>query len=398
MSLSTTVSALTRDKFMPILVDNIFNSNVLCYKLLKNSEKLDGGAKIVTPIEYAQNGNSGWVKPNAGTLTDGTSPLLNSMTEVAKKAEWDWATAYNSINISGEEKFVNAGSSQVLSVLKARMANAEKTIKDLFGTGMFATAVVPEGLTTLNGSGIFSNLSVNADVLAHDNGNGLIHDFTGNTGTALHIPKGKVVGSIIGYDRSVGGIDTGTPGVTVDFWNSNLGTFEWASGLVGGDGVDLFINGANDNGTCDFKAFTTTVNGVATGVRAMTQMYGACTVDSDSPDLIVTTQTIYDAYESSLQGNMRFDGDATLGDAGFQSLRFKGASVVVDSHCPAGQMYFLNTRYLDFKVHSNRNFAFEDFKAMESIDAMQARIFWMGQLVCTNPRMQGMLVGGPTGY
>jgi len=397
MSLSTTVSALTRDKFMPILVDNIFNSNVLCYKLLKNSEKVDGGAKIVTPIEYAQNGNSGWVKPNAGTLTGG-GDLASAMTEVAKKAEWDWATAYNSINISGEEKFVNAGSSQVLSVLKARMANAEKTIKDLFGTGMFASTVVAEGLTTLNGSGTFSNLSVNADVLAHDNGNGLIHDFTGNTGTALHIPKGKVVGSIVGYDRSVGGIDTGTPGVTVDFWNSNLGTFEWASGLVGGDGVALLINGTNDNGTCDFNAFTTTVNGVATGVRAMTQMYGACTVDSDSPDLIVTTQTIYDAYESSLQGNKRFDGDAVLGDAGFQSLRFKGASVVVDSHCPAGQMYFLNTRYLDFKVHSKRNFAFEDFKAMESIDAMQARIFWMGQLVCTNPRMQGMLVGGPTGY
>ncbi len=152
------------------------------------------------------------------------------------------------------------------------------------------------GATSPPGSGTFSNLSVNADVLAHDNGNGLIHDFTGNTGTALHIPKGKVVGSIVGYDRSVGGIDTGTPGVTVDFWNSNLGTFEWASGLVGGDGVALLINGTNDNGTCDFNAFTTTVNGVATGVRAMTQMYGACTVDSDSPDLIVTTQTIYDAY------------------------------------------------------------------------------------------------------
>jgi len=61
-------------------------------------------------------------------------------------------------------------------------------------------------------------------------------------------------------------------------------------------------------------------------------------------------------------------------------------------------MYFLNSRYLDFKVHSKRNFAFEDFKPMETKDGIQARIFWMGQLVCSAPRYQGLLVGGATGY
>ena len=53
MAFTDTMSALTRDKFMPILVDNIFNSNALCLKLLKNADKLDGGAKIIVPIEYA---------------------------------------------------------------------------------------------------------------------------------------------------------------------------------------------------------------------------------------------------------------------------------------------------------------------------------------------------------
>ena len=58
MALTNTLSALTREKFMPILVDNIFNSNALCLKLLKNADKLDGGEKIVTPIEYATNANT----------------------------------------------------------------------------------------------------------------------------------------------------------------------------------------------------------------------------------------------------------------------------------------------------------------------------------------------------
>ena len=58
MALSDSVSALTREKFIPVLVDNIYNSNVLCLKLLKNAEKLDGGKNIVIPVEYAKLGGT----------------------------------------------------------------------------------------------------------------------------------------------------------------------------------------------------------------------------------------------------------------------------------------------------------------------------------------------------
>jgi hypothetical protein len=355
---------------MPILVDNIFNSNVLCFKLLKNSEKLDGGAKIVTPVEYAQNGNSGWVTQNAGT--SGGSNLGQAMTEVADKATWEWATAYNSVVLSGEEQYVNGGSAQVLSVLKAKMSNAEKTIKDLFGTGLFASAQATDGLVTLNGAGTVASADYSGASELIDT----------PTDTSLFHAPGNVDDAVCGYNRSLGGINSDSK----SWWDAKLGTFS------------TMLADASNNVAPTFSEWTSTTNGVADGVKKMTQMYGACSIDNDQPDLIVTTQVIYDAYESSLQGNKRFDGDASLGDAGFQSLRFKGASVVVDSHCPAGHMYFLNTKYLDFKVHAKRNFAMEDFKALEAKDAIQARIFWMGQLVCTNPRMQGLLVGGPTGY
>ena len=361
------MTALTRDKFIPVLVDNIFNSNILCYKLLKNAEMLDGGKKIVTPVENVVSTNQGWIASGGATL--------QASVETFHKAEWDWSTAYNGIILEGDMEHMNEGSSQVLSLLKAKLKNAEKSIKDLFGEGMFNAGAVTDGLTSLNGTGTHSNLSVNADVLAHDNGNGLIHDFTGNTGTALFIPKSTTANAIIGYDRQLGGITSTTSG-SHDYWNSNLGTFEWAIGTIGGEsgGTALAINGSNDTGAVSFANFCSTTSGVAGGVKAMTQMYGACTVDADAPDLIVTTQVIYDAYESALQANKRYEGQSTLGDAGFQSLRFKGASVVVDSHCPAGQMYFLNTNYLDFKTHSKRNFAFEDFKRLEASDKIQARI------------------------
>ena len=63
MALSTSISALTREKFMPILVDNIYDSNILCSKLLRNADKLDGGVKINVPVEVAKNQNSDWLAP-----------------------------------------------------------------------------------------------------------------------------------------------------------------------------------------------------------------------------------------------------------------------------------------------------------------------------------------------
>ena len=177
MALNDTLSALTADKFMPILVDNIFNSNALCLKLLKNADKLDGGAKIIVPIEYAENhnSNSGWIEHNT------TGATGQAITTIAQKSEWDWATAYNSIILSGEEKYVNGGSSQVVSILKARMSNAEKTIRDLFGDGLFNAGAVPQGPqntgVTDTGGG---NIGIgNVPVAGEDNFSGTLRAATG---------------------------------------------------------------------------------------------------------------------------------------------------------------------------------------------------------------------------
>ena len=394
MALGTTVSAITRDKFMPILVDNIFNSNILCHKLLRNADKLDGGVAINVPVEIAQNQNSAWLAP--GGLGDTTQ----TKSDVATKAVYNWATLYNSVIIDGSEQHINMGSNQVLSMLTSLMKNAEKTIKDKIGSALFATSVTGNACNTLNGAGTYNGSSVLADVQAHDNGNGLIHDFSGASGTSTYVPAGDVTDSIVGYQRSLAGIDSDHNDGTNDYWNAKLGTFEYAIGKIGGSSSGNAPNadGSDDTGAVSFANFCSTTSGVAGGIKAMTQMYQSCSVDNDQPDMIITTPVIYSAYETALQASKRWDGGASEGDAGFQSLRFKGASVFHDSHCPDGHMYFLNSKYLDFKVHAKRNFAFEDFKPMEVKDGIQARIFWMGQLTSSAPRYQGLLVGGPTGY
>lgn len=376
MALSSNVTAITREKFMPVLVDNIYNSNVLCLKLLKNAEMLDGGKKIVVPVEYANMsaGNSGWITEGGTTATASVNTY--------QSATYDWATSYVGVKIPGAEELVNKGSSQVLSLLKSKLKSAEKTIRDLFGTGLFdadPTTNYPNGLVSLNGVGTIAS----GDYTAFDNGVAIIEDLASDT-SVFHAP-GNIDSGVCGYRRSLGGINSDSQ----SWWNAKIGSFELASG-------DVPVGSAT--GSITWANLVDTTSGVSNIARAMTRMYGACTIDNDQPDLIVTTQAIYDAYETSLQANKRFAGSDDIANAGFDSLRFKGASVVVDSHCPDGQMYFLNTNYLDFKIHQDRNFAFEDFKRLEGSDNLQSRVFWMGQMVCSNPRMQGVLVGGPSDY
>ena len=375
MALSSSVTAITREKFMPVLVDNIYNSNVLCLKLLKNGEMLDGGKKIVVPVEYADlsASNSGWIAEGGDTAT--------ASVDSYQSATYDWATSYVGVKIPGAEELVNKGGSQVLSLLKSKLKSAEKTIRDIFGTGLFNSGAVSNGLTSLNGVGTIAS----GDYTTVDNGVAIIEDL--GSETAVHHAPGDIDSTVCGYKRTLGGINSETAGS--EWWNAKLGSFELASG-------DIAVGDAT--GSMTWANLVDTTNGVGNISRAMTRMYGACTIDNDQPDLIVTTQAIYDAYETSLQANKRFAGADDIANAGFGSLRFKNASVVVDSHCPAGHMYFLNTNYLDFKIHQDRNFAFEDFKRLEGSDNLQSRLFWMGQLVCSNPRMQGVLVGGPSDY
>ena len=359
------LSSLTRDKFLPVLVDNIFNSNPLAVKLLKNAEKLDGGRKIITPLEYAKNTAQGFYS--------GYDVLDTTPSDPVTSAVWDWKQAYANISISGEEELKNSGDSMVLSLLKAKMGNAERSLKDLFGTKLFGSGTAAPGtneITALCGQGVEASADYTAEGAIIDAG----------SSDAWHAP-GNIDNCVIGYNRSLGGVNSDS----YTWWESPFASF--------GQDSD------NDNARATWGDLSETTDGVGKIVRRMTRMYGKLTIGSDQPDLIICPQNLYDAYETSLQANKRFVGtDAGLADAGFSTLRFKGADVVADSHCPDGVMLFLNTKYLDFKVHSKRNFSFQDFQKPINQDARTAKIFWMGQLVCTNPRMQGMIVGGPTGY
>jgi hypothetical protein len=123
----------------------------------------------------------------------------------------------------------------------------------------------------------------------------------------------------------------------------------------------------------------------------------------DVPTLIVTSQTLYQAYEAfattvsttNVAGSFSTpsEGRKKLMDAGFETLAFKGVPIVWDEQCPDDRMYFLNSNHMKLVAHKDANFETTDFVKPENQDARVAQILWMGNLTCNRRKSFSLLDG-----
>lgn len=120
---------------------------------------------------------------------------------------------------------------------------------------------------------------------------------------------------------------------------------------------------------------------------------------TDSVDLIIAGSTKYGLYLDSLQAIQRI-GNTDEGGAGFTSLKYFGSGKSVDvvldggvgGNCPANSMYFLNTNYIHFRPHVNRNFSpIGDERYATNQDAMVKLIGFAGNMTVSNRSLQGVL-------
>ena len=130
----------------------------------------------------------------------------------------------------------------------------------------------------------------------------------------------------------------------------------------------------------------------ALSLADMATAYNSVSVGNDHPDMVLTTQTLFEKYESLLQPQLRYT-DAKTADAGFQNLLFKSAPVVYDVHAPVGTMFFINSKYLTLVGHSGKWFSQTEFVRPENLDAQYALIMCYGNLTVRNRAKQGKLTG-----
>lgn len=165
------------------------------------------------------------------------------------------------------------------------------------------------------------------------------------------------------------------------------------SGVVGGIDPSVWAFWRN-------VAFSGVTNGgspVSTGTiqTYMNRVYLQLVRGSDAPDLIVADNNFYRYYLESMQAIQRVSDDK-MAELGFQTLKYMNADVVLDGGfgggAPINTMYMLNTKYLFFRPHADRNFApLGDERFAVNQDAMVKLIGFAGNLTTSNRFLQGVL-------
>lgn len=151
-------------------------------------------------------------------------------------------------------------------------------------------------------------------------------------------------------------------------------------------------------------AFSAVTNGGAAVTPANIQSYmNRIAVQlvrgTDRPDMIVADNNYYRAYLESLQAIQRVTSEDSAA-AGFTSLKYLGAGLNCDvfldggigGSIPANTMYFLNTKYIFFRPHRDRNFVpIGGDRQSVNQDALVRLIGWAGNLTTSGAQFQGVL-------
>lgn len=112
----------------------------------------------------------------------------------------------------------------------------------------------------------------------------------------------------------------------------------------------------------------------------------------DKPDLIVASNDMFQFYEQS-QVSLKRYASAQEAQGGFVEMKYKTADVIFDgnSGIPGATMYFLNTDYLQLVVHEDADMEVMDEVKPYNQDAAVIPVLWMGNLTCSNRRLQGVV-------
>jgi hypothetical protein len=166
------------------------------------------------------------------------------------------------------------------------------------------------------------------------------------------------------------GITTGATGKTTlgGIDNDSDGQSWWRSKVK--DGLDL-----------------TTIS----GVRSLNNLRNTLKLAKSKPDLHVTDQDAFEAYEDLALSTLRYQSTA-MADLGFDTIAFRGGEVVFDGDCPADEWYMLNSAYIEFVTHRDAWGLMGDFKEPINQDAKTAKMLFMGELLTDVRRAHGRII------
>jgi hypothetical protein len=194
----------------------------------------------------------------------------------------------------------------------------------------------------------------------------LISDFYGDG-------QGTVT-SQIALDGILAGYDDGT----------NYPSYGGISRAAIGSGANTGINGYYQN-----------VAGPLS-LTALQKAYGQATFGNHQPNLLATTQTIYNGIFNKLTPMQRVtDATPDLVSYGYEAIRYNNRRLVVDQYCPTGYLFGMNTAFLTAHIsdHERYGFGWTGFKELPNSVDVASQCLFGGNIVVSAPRLGFILSG-----
>jgi hypothetical protein len=320
------------------LNDNMTRNNVILSKMSEKNriDPFSGGRTIVQELSYANN--------TTYRRYSGYEVLNIQPSDVFSAAEYPIRQAAVAISISGLEMLQNTGENAIINLLKSRIENAEATAENGMSYDMF------------------SDGSISGQML----------------GLQALISTSPTSGTIGGIDRA-----------SWTFWQNQ----KYSAVSDGGAAIT----------SANIQRYMNTL--------AMRLIRGV-----DGPDMILADNTAYQTYLESLTAIQRITkaGDAV---GGFTSLAYNSVGREIPVYLaggfqgtttdgntfsstgggavggpPSSTMYFVNSRYLSYRPHRERNWVpLDPDRFSVNQDAMVKLIGWAGNMTLSNAFLQGVL-------
>lgn len=325
------------DLYRDQLTDNIFTENPTNYALHRKGvyEAADGGVQIIEPLMYGDNET---IASYSGYDTIDLSP-----SEGITAALFPWTQVAGAISINGLQQFQNAGKSQLVNLLSAKVMQLEQSMQAKFSGYIFGAGKYNCSQTSKDPAGLLAFVSEASD----------------------------------SYD--VGGVDT-----SAYTW--------WQNKVSDNDGTTLtWVDGA----------------ALATGPIKMARCFHNCGKKAGGPpDIIISTQKAFENYANYLRGKQNIDtlSDMEAVAAGFENLRFRGMTLFWDENFRSATVttaalasttsafMFLNSKFIRIRYASSVNFKRTPWVTPANQDAQSCLVLWYGNMTTNKRCKQGIMV------
>jgi len=259
----------------------------------------------------------------------GYDVLNTAAQDVITSAQFNIKQASTAVTMSGLEMLQNAGKEQIIDLASGRLDNAEKSLMNLVALGLYSDG-------TANGGKQIDGL-------------------------AAAVPDDPTTGTYGGINRALW-----------PFWQPKK------------------YSGVTDGGAA------VSASNIIQYMNRLIRLISIGNAEG-KPDLIVADNAFYSYFVESMQSIQRVTKENTaMANAGFESLEYQGIPVIPDGNIGGGagtnHMWFLNTNYLFFRPHAQRNFVPSDKINSINQDAIVQYLLWAGNLTCSGQRYQGVLI------